>query len=169
MNRSNTVDCQFANLLASLAILFILVVQCGAQSQDQAGTARKATGDDEIIACRFSVLDIYVDVEVKNQKGNGVPNLRMKNFLVYEDGVQQQILSWSRTGAAPNYTHSLYYEPTNLVFDGQRRKVHVEARTNDGRKLRVRYRLRPDTDNEVSFKVGVFPQGYSIRELPPKK
>ena len=169
MNRNNAVDHQFARLLAPAAILFTLVIQCAAQSQDQAGTDRKATGKDEIIACRFSVLDIYVDVEVKDQKGNVVPNLRMNNFLLYEDGVQQQILSWSRTGAVSDYMHSLHYEPTNLVFDGRRRKVHIEARTNDGRKLQVRFRLKPDPINELNFKVGVYPQGYSIQELLRKK
>ena len=169
MNRNNSVDRQFARLLAPLAILFASAFQCAAQSQDQAGTAQKATGKDEIIACRFSVLGVNVDVEVKDQKGNAVPNLRMKNFLVDEDGVEQDILSFMQVGAPSNGKYSLYYEPTNVVFDDKRHKVSIEIWTSDGRKLRVRTRLRPDLTKEISFKVGVYPQGYySIQELPRK-
>jgi hypothetical protein len=168
MNRNNAVDRQFAKLLAPLAILFVSAFQCAAQSQDQAGTAQNATGKDEIIACRFSVLDIYVDVEVKDQRGKVVPNLDWKNFLVYEDGVRQDIYAFMQVGEQPNGKYLLYYLPTNPVFDSKRRKVRIEARTTDGRKLRVSYRLRPDPINEFSFKVDVYPQGYSIQELPRK-
>lgn len=170
MNRNNAVDRQFARLPVTLVILFASVFQCAAQSQDQAATDRKETGKDEIIACRFSVLGVNVDVEVKDQKGNVVPNLRMKNFLVYEDGVQQDILSIMQVGAPSNGKYSLYYEPANLVFDGKRRRVRIEVWTPDGRKLRISSRPRLDPNNEFSFKVGVYPQGYySIRELPRKK
>jgi hypothetical protein len=169
MNRSDTVDRQFAKPLAVLALLFASAFQCAAQSQDQAGTAPKATGKDDIIACRFSPFDMFVDVQVKDQKGNGVTGLGMKNFLIYEDGFQQVILSFLRIGGPLSSRYSLYYEPINPDFDGKRRKVRIEARTADGRKLRVSSRLRPDPDPDMSFKIGVYPQSYSVKELPRKK
>jgi hypothetical protein len=169
MNRNNAVDRQFARLMAPLAILFVSAFQCAAQSQDQAGTAQKATDEDGIIACRFSVLDIYVDVEVKDRRGKAVPYLDWKNFLVYEDGVRQDISAFMQVGATSDGKYLLYYWPTNPAFDGRRRKVRIEARTTDGRKLRVGFRLRPDPINDLRFKVGVYPEGYSIQELPPKK
>ena len=169
MNRTNAVDRQFARLLAPLAILFVSAFQCAAQSQDQAGTAQKATDEDGVIACRFSVLDINVDVEVKDRRGKLVPYLEWKNFLVYEDGVRQDIYAFRQVGAPSDGKYLLYYTPTNPVFDGRRRKVRIEARTTDGRKLRVSSRFTPDPINELSFKVGVYPEGYSIQELPPKK
>jgi hypothetical protein len=169
MNRNNAVNRQFTKLLIPLAISFVSVFQCHAQSQDQAGTARKPTGKDEIIACRFSVLGVIVDVAVKDQKGNVVPNLRMKNFLVYEDGVEQDILSFMQIGVPSNGKYSLYYEPANVVFDGKRRGIRIEVWTPDGRKLRISSRIRLDPNDEFSFKVGVYPQGYSIREAPHKK
>jgi hypothetical protein len=169
VNRNDVVDRRFAELPASLAILFVLVVQCGAQSKDQSGTERKAPSKDGIIACRFSALGMYVDIEVKDQRENAVPSLNMKNFVVYEDGVQQEIIAMSRIGERSNVTYSLYYEPTNQAFDAKRREVRVEARTSDGRKLRIHSRLSPDPANELSFKFSVYPQSYSIQELPRNK
>jgi hypothetical protein len=165
MNRNNAVDRQFAKLLAPLAILFVSAFQCAAQSQDQAGTAQNATGKDGIIACRFSVLDIYADIEVKDQRGKVVPYLDWKNFLVYEDGVRQGIYAFVEQSDGK---YLLVYMPTNWVFDGKRRKVRIDARTSDGRKLRVSSRLRLDPENELRFKVDVYPQGYSIQELHRK-
>jgi hypothetical protein len=166
MNRNNAVDRRFARLLAPLAILFVSVFQCAAQSQNQAGTDQKTTDKDGIIACRFSVLDIYVDIEVKDRKGKLVPYLDPKNFLVYEDGVRQGIYTFSEQSDGK---YLLSYLPTNLVFDGKRRKVRIHARTSDGRKLVVSSRLTPDPDNERKFKVGVYPEGYSIQKLTDAK
>jgi len=169
MSGNNTINCKPAKFLSSLAILFILVIQCGAQSQDQAGTDRKATGKDEIIACRFSASDMDVDIEVKDQRGYGVPSLTTENFLVYEDGVQQQILYFMQIGELSSSKYLLRYTPTNVVFDGKRRKVRIEARSTDGRKLRVSTLLRPDPNKEFRFNIGVYTQGYSIQELPRNK
>jgi len=169
MSGTKTIDCKPANLLKSMAVLFILIIQCGAQSQDQAGTDQKATGKDEIIACRFSALGMSVDIEVKDQRGKIFPGLNWKNLIVYEDGVEQQILAFMQTGEQSSGNYSLYYEPMNMVFDGKRRKVRIEARTNDGRKLRVNTWLRPDPNKELRFNIGVYPQSYSIEELPREK
>ena len=169
MNRNNAVDRQGAKLLAPLAIICVLAFQCAAQSQDQTGTAQKSTDKDGVIACRFSALDISVDVEVKDRGGKAVSNLGLKNFLVYEDGVRQDIWDFRQVGAPSDGKYLLYYEPTKPVFDGRRRKVRIEARTTDGRKLRVSSRFTPYPINELRFKVGVYPEGYSIQELPPKK
>jgi hypothetical protein len=166
MNRTNAFDRQFARLLAPLAILFVSVLQCAAQSQDQAGTAQKPSVKDGIIVCRFSELDIYVDIEVKDRKGKLVPYLGPKNFLVYEDGVRQNISAFIEQSDGK---YLLYYWPTNLVFDGKRRKVRIEARTSDGRKLLVSSRFTLDPIDKHRFKVGVYPEGYSIQEPPDKK
>jgi hypothetical protein len=170
MNRNNAVGRKFARLLAPLAILFVSVFQCPAQSQDQAGTDRKATGQDKSIDCWYSasdiyLFDIYVDVEVKDRRGNGVPSLSRKNFVVYEDDVRQDILSLRRTDGPSGGKYSLHYKPTNSMFDGKMRKVRIEARTSDGSKLRVGRRLRPEPIYEPGFKVGVYSQGYSIQGL----
>src|SRR5262245_34820012 len=120
MNGNNAVDRQFARVLAPLAILFASVFQCSAQSKDQSGTAQKTTDDDAVIACRFFVLDIYVDAEVKYKRGNVIPHLDWKDFLVYEDGVRQDISAFIEESDGK---YLLYYLPTNMVFDGKRRKV----------------------------------------------
>src|SRR5262245_2862035 len=169
VNRNDVVDRRFAELPASLAILFVLGVQCGAQSQDQSGTERKAPSKDGIIACRFSVLDVYVDVEVKDRRGKIVPSLNRENFLVYEDGVQQDITHFLQISKQSNSKYLLFYTPTNLVFDGKRRKVRIEARTDDGSTLRVSARLSPDPNKELRFNIGVYSQGYSVERLPPEE
>jgi|SoiMethySBSTD1v2_1073268.scaffolds.fasta_scaffold1669779_2 hypothetical protein len=169
MNGNNAVDRQFARLLAPLAILFALIIQCAAQSQDQAGTAQKTTGKDEIIACPSSVLEVYIDVEIKDRKGMAVPNLSRKNFRVYEDGVRQEISAFMQVGEQSDGKYTLLYYPTNIRFDGLRRKVQVETQANEGRKLRGSFQLRPDPSNELRLKVSVYPQGYSILTPPHKK
>lgn len=165
MNRNNAVNRQFARVLTPLAILFASLFQCSAQSQDQTGTVKKTTVEDGIIVCRFSELDIYVDVEVKDRRGKFIPYLDRKNILVYEDGVRQDMSAFIEQSDGK---YLLRYQPTNMVFDGKKRKVRIDARTSDGRKLRVSSRLRPDPENELRFKVDVYPQGYSIQELPRK-
>jgi len=162
MNRNNAVDRQFARLLAPLAILFAVVFQCAAQSQDQAGTAQKAPGKDEFMACPSTVLEVYIDVEVKDRKGKAVANLSRENFRVYEDGVRQEISAFMQVGAQSDGKYTLLYYPTNIRFDGLRRKVQVGTRANEGPKLRVSFQLRPDPNNELRLKVGVYPQGYSV-------
>ncbi|HMB28326.1 MAG TPA: hypothetical protein VKS99_09485, partial [Blastocatellia bacterium] len=161
MSRNNAVDRQFARLLAPLVVLFASVIQCAAQSQDQAGTAQKATGKDEFMACPSTVLVVYIDVEVKDRKGNAVPNLSRKNFRVYEDGVPQEVSALMQVGAQSDGKYTLLYYPTNIRFDGLRRKVQVGTRANEWRKLRVSFQLRPDPKNELGLKVSVYPQGYS--------
>ena len=163
MSRNNAVDRQFARLLAPLVVLFASVIQCAAQSQDQAGTAQKATGKDEFMACPSTVLVVYIDVEVKDRKGNAVPNLSRKNFRVYEDGVPQEVSALMQVGAQSDGKYTLLYYPTNIRFDGLRRKVQVGTRANEWRKLRVSFQLRPDPKNELGLKVSVYPQGYSIQ------
>jgi hypothetical protein len=163
MNRNNAVDRQFAKLLAPLAILFVSAFQCAAQSQDQAGTAQKAADKDGIIACPSSLLEVYIDVEVKDRKGKAVPNLSRENFRVYEDGVRQEISAFRQVGAQSDGKYTLFYYPTNIRFDGRRRKVQVGTRANEGSKLQVSFRLRPDPNNELGQKVSVYPQGYSIQ------
>ena len=107
MNRNNAVARQFARLLAPLAVLYASVLQCAAQSQDQAGTARKATGKEEFMACPSSVLEVYIDVEVKDRKGMAVPNLSRKNFRVYEDGVPQEVSAFMQVGAESDGKYTL--------------------------------------------------------------
>jgi hypothetical protein len=162
MNRNNAVAHQFARLLAPLAILFASVFQCAAQSQDQAGTARKETGKDEFMACPSTVLEVYIDVEVKDRRGKAVPNLSRKNFRIYEDGVPQEVSAFMQVGAQSDGKYTLLYYPTNIRFDGLRRKVQVGTRANEGRKLRVNFQLRPDPDNGLRLKVSVYSQGYSV-------
>jgi len=79
---NNPLDSKPAKFLSSLAILFILGFQGIARSQDQAGTDRKATGKDETIACRFSALDMLVDIEVKDRNP--------MNVVVYSQGYSVQ-------------------------------------------------------------------------------
>ena len=169
MNRNNAVAHQFARLLAPLAILFASVFQCAAQSQDQAGTARKETGKDEFMACPSTVLEVYIDVEVKDRKGMAVPNLSRKNFRVYEDGVRQEVSAFMQVGEQSDGKYTLLYYPTNIRFDGLRRKVQVGTRANEGRKLRVNFQLRPDPNNGLHLNVSVYPQGYSILSPPHNK
>ena len=163
MNGTNAVDRQFARLLAPLAIIFVSVFQCAAQSQDQAGTAQKAPGKDEFYACPYSVLEMYIDVEVKDRKGKAVPNLSRKTFRVYEDGVRQEISAFMQVGAQSDGKYTLFYLPTNIRFDGLRRKVQVGTRANEGSKLGVSFQLRPDPNNKLGLKISVYPQGYSIQ------
>lgn len=169
MNRNNAVARQFAGLLAPLMVLFVSVFQCAAQSQDQAGTAQKATGKDEFMACPSSVLEVYIDVEVKDRKGKAVPNLSRKNFRIYEDGVPQEVSALMQVGAQSDGKYTLLYYPTHIRFDGLRRKVQVGTRANEERKLRVNFQLRPDPNNGLRLSVSVYPQGYSVLSPPHNK
>jgi hypothetical protein len=171
MSAGRNIQCQSTKLRAYLAVLFVwtaLIAPCFAQSQKAAETDGKTPAQDSIIACRFSALDVYVDVEVKDRSGKVVPGLSHRDFLVFEDGTQQEIYSFERISEQSNTKYRLFYLPTNMKFDGKRRTVRIEARTSDGRKLQARSRLRPDPIDKINFKVSVYPQGYSIQELTRK-
>ena len=103
--------------------------------------------EDSIIVCNQTCLAI-VYVKVVDGSGKEILTLSRDDFLVYEDGVQQDINHMWRND---NYKqerkqarYQLGYYPTNEKFDGKYRKINVTVQAKDVTK----------------WKVQVFPKGY---------
>lgn len=84
-----------------------------------------------------------VEVEVEDKQGKKVSDLSKDDFIVCEDGVRQELQFWQRRGAleteSKQAAYKMGYFPSNQVFNGKFRKIRVEARTKDERKLRVKF------------------------------
>ena len=155
--------------IVCLAILMILVRGSYAQPQKQTKPDEKGRDQAELIACRFSALDVFVEVKIEDPNSQPL-ELGIKNFTVYEDGIEQEIYSLKRFGKQSDGKFILAYLPSNEEFNGQLRKVQVSIRSNDGREIVSSVQIRLDANPELNFKTMIYSQGfYSAERLPTKQ
>lgn len=76
--------------LTGKLILLILAASISLNAQTQPRSGQQP--DDEVL--RVSTNLVTVPATVKTQKGAYIPNLRPEDFRIYEDGVEQKILSF---------------------------------------------------------------------------
>ena len=84
-----------------------------------------------------------VNVEVTDRLGKDVTDLKKDDFIIYEDGVKQEMCYWERNVGSDRATDQAMYEvgyyPTNFRFKGEWRKIRVLVRSPDKRKLKVHF------------------------------
>src|SRR5687768_5969481 len=82
--------------LGFMSLMFLMhSTQSLAQSQKQPIVDSNTKNEDQVIKSSF-VLVVMVKVEVKNQHGEEIGDLRKDDFIIYENGVRQEICDWKR-------------------------------------------------------------------------
>ena len=122
-----------------LAIVFIF--SCLApgvgHSQNRSIPAGDTKSDSSVISCPLDVITI--EVRIRNQKG--ASNLSRENFIVYDNGVRQDIRLWTRiegSGSEDNEAiYALAYASPVYVPDGKLHKIRVVVRDSAKKKLSV--------------------------------
>ena len=122
--------------------LFVLSLssQSSSQSQNPSQEDRKIKNDDQII-CR--VFEAVVRVDVTDRRGKESTDLTKDDFIIYEDGVKQELFYWKRNVGPDRPPDQPMYEagylPNTRHFRGEWCKVHIVVRNQDERKLRVQF------------------------------
>ena len=84
-------DQRISSLLWRLLVtLSVCLYAAQAKSQD-AGSAQKKPGEDEVEVLRVESNLVNIDVMVKDKKGKYVTDLRAEDFTIFENGVQQKL------------------------------------------------------------------------------
>jgi Ca-activated chloride channel family protein len=65
-------------------------------------TAVAALAQDDVFKMRVDVQSVSLDVTVKNAAGEPIPSLRERDFSIYENGVEQEIKTFSAIDAPYN-------------------------------------------------------------------
>lgn len=85
-----------------------------------------------------------VKVEVTDQEGKEVADLKKDDFVIFEDCVKQEMIYWRRNVGSDRATDQAmyeagYYPPNSLFFRGEWRENRVLVRSPDKRKLKVQF------------------------------
>lgn len=92
-SRSGIMDREL-RLITFAVVLFLLAGLAGpavAQSPSPTPVDREATADAAPDVVRIDTILVNIPVTVMNRQGKYVPNLRLEDFHVYEDGAEQRI------------------------------------------------------------------------------
>jgi hypothetical protein len=120
--------------------LLSFYIQSFAQSQEQPLDSKTKT-EDKASSCFVYVA--MVNVEVTDRQGKEVTDLRKDDFIIYENGVKQEMCYWKRNVGSDRATDQSMYEvgyyPTNFRFKDEWRKIRVLLRSKDQRKLKVQF------------------------------
>jgi len=119
-----------------------LCIQSQAQSQEQPLDSKTKT-EEQASRCFFEYVAM-VKVEVIDQHGKEVADLEKDDFVIYEDGVKQEIIYWKRNVGSDRAADQAiyeagYYPPNSRFFRGEWRKFRVLVRSPDKRKLKVQF------------------------------
>src|SRR5262249_53057229 len=114
-------------------IVLSLSIQSSSQSQNPSQENSKIKNYDQVIIC--GVFEAVVRVNVTDRQGKEIPDLTKDDFIIYEDGVRQELQDWKRN-VGPNRQpeQSMYeagYLPNTLHFRGEWRKIRVVVRNQD--------------------------------------
>ena len=130
-----------ATLWVLISVAFLsFYFQSLAQSQEQPLDSKTKT-EDKASSCFVYVA--MVNVDVTDRQGKEVTDLRKDDFIIYEDGVKQEMCYWKRNVGSDRATDQSMYEvgyyPTNFRFKDEWRKIRVLVRSKGKRKLRVAF------------------------------
>lgn len=109
-----------------------------AQAPPAASTSKP---DDPIIACTFGYVSV-VGVKVTDSRGNEVVGLRMKDFIVFEDGVQQEIESFRLIQDDDPKSIKVRFEIGYMapgLFDGSYRNIRIALKNRANRHLKIKF------------------------------
>ena len=136
---SKCIRCTVIQNLLALTLLS-LALQGLAQSSNQPAVSNTKNNDQPSSCFEYVV---QVKVEVRDQQGREIADLTKDDFMIYEDGVKQEIFYWKRkVGPDKEADHTMYevgYFPTNGQLRGEWRKIRVEVRNQEKKKLKVQY------------------------------
>jgi len=156
----------------TLLILLLLYPCCLMESQGQQ-PAQKSDAEDDVLSVKTNLVNI--DVLVKDRKGNYVSDLKAEDFIVYENGLQQQLEFFDsplgkdtrrreeRSGIAGGAATTAS-QPKNFIA------ILLDGQTTDLPNLR---RVREGTVKYINEQVGledtvaVFAISSSLRLLQP--
>jgi hypothetical protein len=124
-----------------MSLVFLMhSTQSFAQSQKHPTADSNTKNEDQAINSCYAYVAM-VQVEVRNQLGKEIVDLRKDDFIIYEDGVRQEICFFRRNEGSGKQTQQAMYEvgyyPMNDLFEGEFRKIRVLVRSKGKSKLRV--------------------------------
>jgi hypothetical protein len=142
----------FKCLFIRLSMLILLPIT--SYAQNKAKSNEGISKNRPVVACNYTCMAV-IKVRVVDKAGKRVTNLTRNSFVLYDNGIEQQVESLrvlepheiDNTKAQ----YELAYTPPDESLDGKRRQIRVKARTFDGKELRVQ----------------VFPNSY-VREKTDK-
>ena len=144
MNSQNRVTHCFMAILVN-TMLWSSPIGGFAQSPNQSPPNNNAQNNSEIIACSYSVTLTLVRVKVSDRTGKEISDLTKDDFVVYEDGVRQQLVFWTREDGDSDLEgiqsgYEIAYYPIKYPFDGKFRRIRVVVIQAKGKnKLRVEF------------------------------
>jgi len=109
---------------AKLIAAWVLVVAFAAAATGQSGRRAAATVDDEDVV-RVRTEEVLLPISVLDEAGRPVVGLEEEDFLVYDNGVRQQITSFNRRRVPANIV--LLLDASGSVFS-QMRFIRAAAR-----------------------------------------
>lgn len=140
MNYRKSIHFTTIERLLGLTVLS-LSIQSFAQSQIQSNEEGRIKSDDQTIICK--VLTIGVRANVTDWQGKEIADLTKDDFIIYEDGVKQELQFWKRnTGPDRQPDQPIYeagYLPNTRHFRGEWRKIRIVVRNQDERRLKVEF------------------------------
>jgi len=84
-----------AILIFFIFSLMMIISSVSAQEQNPSNAVKQEESEDEVL--RVDSTLVSVPVRVKSRNGGYIPNLRAKDFRVFEDGVEQDISHFETT------------------------------------------------------------------------
>src|SRR4051794_6145226 len=80
-------------------IVLSFSIQSSSQSRNPPQEDSKIKNDDQVIICR--VFEAVVSIDVRDRQGKEITDLTKNDFIIYEDGVNQELYYWKRN-VGPN-------------------------------------------------------------------
>src|SRR6267142_1567488 len=151
-------------VLSILLILGLCLSALPAQSQDKKDQ-KKSTDEDDLIRVTSNLVNL--DVIVKDKKGKIITDLKKEDFIISENGVQQNIQFFDATLAASSEPGRVEATPTgpgtqppnrlprniiSLVLDLQTTEAANLKHVRDGIVKYIRERIS-DTDSVALFSI----------------
>lgn len=130
------------------ALLVFLLSLMTAHPLAQSQSAVQSSDKDNNPVCEFRITTfmIIVRVWVTDETDKDVSTLEKRDFIIYEDDVEQEIdyLSKHESGDTVDKRamYKIGYTPTNNSFDGKLRKIRVDVRAKEDRKLKAQISFR---------------------------
>jgi hypothetical protein len=105
-------------------------------------TTTNESDDDAVCGLRPAEL-VFVQVEIEDDLGRQVENLKHEAFIVYEDDARQEIITFEEKEilifGRRRAIYRIGYYSTNDKLDGSLRIIKIELIAQELRKLRGRY------------------------------
>ena len=92
-------------------------------------------------------------VEVRLPNRDGSSELKKENFILYDNGAEQDIRYWTRIAASGEVVYALGYHPPVYGSDARIRRIRVVVRSKANKRLKARF-------SPTHYRATVSPSGY---------